>query len=168
MKVSWLRIPRRLKALRQLRSVRQWWLFGRVVVFAALVPALFRLKLATVTRLLERRINRRVKVSDSIEIETIIQSVELVMAIASPLVRPNCLTRSITLYHFLRPTGLKLSVCFGATLKNGNLEPVPGHCWLVKDGVPFLERNDPSGRFVPIYELPNSFRTSANTAAGSC
>ena len=168
MKISWLRIPGRLKALKQLRTPGDCWLLARALVIAALVPVLFRFRLSTISRWLERRTRHVSRVSDAAGIESIIRCVELAMILGRPLVRPKCLTRTITLYYFLRPTGLNLSVCFGATLKNGQLEPVPGHCWLLKDGLPFLEADDPAGRFIPIYTLPNPLCRNVSAAPASC
>ncbi len=132
MNILWLRIRTRLQALSQLRTIGQWRLFVRIFLVAALVPVLFRCKLSTVSRWLERPIRGSAAAKDSVD--SIVRLVELALRIGRPLLRPKCLTRCITMYYFLRPTGLNLAVCFGAALRNGQLEPVPGHCWLLKDG----------------------------------
>ena len=56
MKTWRAKLSSRLALLRLLRSPGQRWLFLRVVIFAAAVPLLFRLKLSALSRVLERRI----------------------------------------------------------------------------------------------------------------
>ena len=155
MRSWWRRVFRRFAILSRLHGPDQWWLFMRVFAFASAVPLLFNLKLRTVSRLLERRIrSTRKRSGDSIKSEQIIRCVGIAMAIGQPLVRPRCLVRAVTLYYFLRRAGMDLTLCFGAAMKQGRLVEAAGHCWLTKDGQPFLEERDPHANFVPIYRLP--------------
>ena len=143
--------------LRQLRSPSQWWLFLRVVVFATAVPLLFRLKISALSRVLERRIgSARTPKAGPASTDRIIQCVEIARSVGRPVVCPKCLTRAVTLYYFLRRAGMDLTLCFGAARKEGRLVEVAGHCWLMKNGEPFLEAHDPRTNFVPIYWLPDS------------
>ena len=142
--------------LSRLRTPSQWWLFLRVLTFATAVPLLFNLRLSVLSRVLERRIrSARRRRLDSINSNQIIRCVEIVRAVGWPLVRPQCLIRAVTLYYFLRCAGMDLNLCFGAARKEGRLVEAAGHCWLVKDGEPFLEERDPRASFLPIYCLPN-------------
>ena len=144
--------------LSRLRTPSQWWLFLRVLTFATAVPLFFNLRLSWLSRVLERRIrSARRSGHDSINSDQIIRCVEIVRAVGRPLVRPQCLIRAVTLYYFLRRAGMDLSLCFGAARKEGRLVESAGHCWLVKDGEPFLEERDPRLSFLPIYWLPNSW-----------
>jgi len=144
--------------LSRLRSPDQWWLFLRVLTFATAVPLLFNLRLSVLSRMLERRIrSARQREHDSINSNQIIHCVEIVRAVGQPLVRPQCLIRAVTLYYFLRCVGMDLRLCFGAAWKEGQLVEAAGHCWLLKDGEPFLEERDPRLSFLPIYCLPNSW-----------
>jgi hypothetical protein len=128
-----------------------------VVVFATAVPLLFRLKISALNRVLERRIrSAQTPNADPARIDLIIQCVEIARAVGRPLVCPKCLTHAVTLYYFLRRAGMDLTLCFGAARKEGRLVEAAGHCWLVKNGEPFLEAHDPRTNFVPIYWLPNS------------
>jgi hypothetical protein len=128
------------------------WLFLRVAAFAAAVPVLMRLKLAVLNRLLERRIASAAAArGDAARPEAVIRCVESAMTVGAPLIRPGCLTRGLTLYYFLRRAGLDVVLCFAAGWSNGRFS---GHCWLMKDGAPFLEDGDPRLRFVPICSLP--------------
>ena len=157
MKTWRAKMCRRLALLRQLRSPSQQWLFLRVVVFATAVPLLFRLKISALSRVLERRIrSARTPNTDPAGTDLIIQCVETARAVGSPVVCPKCLTRAVTLYYFLRRAGMDLTLCFGAARKEGRLVEAAGHCWLVRNGEPFLEAHDPRTNFVPIYWLPNS------------
>ena len=142
-------------ALRQLHSDGLGWLFLRVVSFAAVVPFLMRLRLPLMNRLLERRIASAVAAGgDSDQPEEIVRCVESALALGSPFVRSGCLTRGLTLYYFLRRTGLAVTLCFGARSKDGQLREAPGHCWVEKEGEPFLERGNPYEYSVPILSLP--------------
>ncbi len=157
MSISWASVRRRLAVVRELHSLGQWWLFVRVFLFAAAVPFLFNLKFGVITRWLARRTRRSSKSAvDLAKVEPIIRCVELARAIGGPLVCPRCLTRGVTLYFFLRRAGLPVSLCFGDAMKKGAVVQMVGHCWLVKDGEPFLEKSDPRPHFRFVYSLPES------------
>jgi len=157
MKTWRAKMCRRLALLRQLRSPGQRWLFLRVVVFAIAVPLLFRLKISALSRVLERLIRcARTPNTDPARADQIIQCVEIARAVGGPVVCPTCLIRAVTLFYFLRRAGMELTLCFGAARKEGRLVEAAGHCWLVRNGEPFLEAHDPRTNFVPIYWLPES------------
>lgn len=142
-------------ALRQLRSLGQGWYPVRVACFAAAVPILMRLKLPVLQRLLERRIASAAgSEGGSRGPGGILRCVESALALGTPLVRPGCLTRGLTLYYFLRRAGVDVTLRFGARWRNGEFTEEAGHCWLEKDGEPFLESGDPYQYSVPIYSLP--------------
>jgi hypothetical protein len=127
------------------------------VVFVTAVPLLFRLKISTLSGVLERLIrSARTPNTDPSGTDQIIQCVEIARAVGGSVVCPTCLTRAVTLYYFLRRAGMDLTLCFGAARKEGRLVEAAGHCWLVRNGEPFLEAHDPRTNFVPIYWLPDS------------
>jgi hypothetical protein len=72
-----------------------------------------------------------------------------------PLVRPGCLTRGVTRYYFFRRDGMDVSLCFGMSQVK---EEFVGHCWLVKDGVPFMETRDPRPLYVEMYRISGTAR----------
>jgi hypothetical protein len=122
-----------------------------------MVPLLFCLRLSVLNRWLARRAAVRAGAEpDPGAGARIIRCVELATAVGQPLVRARCLTRCATLFYFLRRAGWDLTLCFGAACVNGKLAEAPGHCWLVKDGKPFLEDKDPCLNYVPIYSMPEA------------
>lgn len=130
-------------------KARDRLLYLNIFLFAALVPALLRLKLPKLAPLLEpRTIPHAVDVDRT---QKIVRYVDTVLKIRSALIRPGCLTRGLTLYYFLRRAGLDVNLHFGMGKVTDELA---GHCWLVKDGEPFLEVKDPRPYFTAIYCLP--------------
>lgn len=129
------------------RFISDVFLFFQVLFFAAAVPFLLRLKLARVETLLQPRIPRS---TGQDRMEQITQYVEIAIRKGRPLVRPGCLTRGLTRYYFFRREGLDVSLCFGM----GQVEEeFVGHCWLLKDGVPFLETRDPRPLYAEMYRM---------------
>jgi hypothetical protein len=120
--------------------------YTEIWLFAAIVPLLVRLPLPTLARWL--RPKRRASLVNLERVQGIIQAVDEVFARSSSLVRRGCLTRGITLYFFLCRAGLDIELHFGAGEVKGSFE---GHCWLEKDGEPFLEATDPRPYFSSIY-----------------
>ena len=144
----WSQAARRLARLRQVRGDGDLWLFWRIFFFAAAVPALLRLRLPTLEVLLEPKKTQQPGDRGTPRAEKIIDYVDAAVRVGHPLVRRSCLTRGLTAYHFLRQTGLDVSLAFGIGRIEGALT---GHCWLVKDGEPYLEARDPRSRFMTVY-----------------
>ena len=137
------------------RSISDVFLFFQVLLFAAAVPFLLRLKLSRLQTLLEPRISSP---ADKERIEQIIEYVEMAIRAGRPLVRPGCLTRGVTRYYFFRRNGQDVSLCFGM----GQVEEkFVGHCWLVKDGAPFLETRDPRPLYAEMYRISATSHRSA-------
>jgi hypothetical protein len=136
------------------RSIPDVFLFFQVVLFAAAVPFLLRLKLSRVETLLEPRAPSS---SGGDRVEQITEYVEKAIRAGHPLVRPGCLTRGVTRYYFFRRDGLDVSLCFGMGQINGEFV---GHCWLVRDGVPFMETRDPRPLYTEMYRISGTARRS--------
>ena len=134
------------------RSFPDVFLFFQVLFFAAAVPFLLRLKLSRVETLLEPRApspaNRE-------RVEQIAEYVEMAIREGSPVVRPGCLTRGLTRYYFFRRDGMDVSLSFGMGRVKGEFV---GHCWLVKDGMPFMETQDPRPLYAEMYRISGSAR----------
>jgi hypothetical protein len=132
------------------RFISDVFLFFQVMCFAAVVPFLLRLKIWRLQALLEPRAARP---ADRDRSEQITEYVEKAIREGRPLVRPGCLTRGVTRYYFFRRDGVDVSLCFGMGEIDGEFA---GHCWLVKDGVPFLETRDPRPLYSEMYRLTGS------------
>lgn len=142
-----------------MNSVSKVFLFARVFLFAASVPILMRLKLATVASVLEP--NRGPNAVDPNLVTRILAYVETVIRRGNPLVRPGCLTRGLTRYYFLRRAGLDVSLHFGIG-RNGKQGEFVGHCWLVREGEPYFEREDPRPLYAEMHQISrkNSRKTT--------
>ena len=69
----------------------------------------------------------------------------------APVVRSGCLTRGVTLYWLLRRAGVPVELCFGVGRPG---EELAGHCWLTRDGRPYLEPADAPAYFDALYRIP--------------
>ena len=65
--------------------------------------------------------------------------------------RPNCLRRSLVLYHCLRLHGVPAVIHFGAKRQDGVLA---GHCWLTLNGSLYHERPEMVSQFAHMFSLP--------------
>lgn len=143
-----LRVRDRLGALAQLHGARELALFAYVTAFGGAVPLLLRLPLPRMSALITRAPRRPRR--EPLPVARIERLVALAPRFAHPLVRTGCLTRGITLYWFLRRAGHDVELRFG-------VDPTgigDGHCWLTRDGEPYLEREDPRARVVETYRVP--------------
>lgn len=120
----------------------------RVFLFAAAVPLLMRLKLTRLQPLLEPK--KTGQTADPARVQAIIDYVNAIVALGPPLAPRKCLTRGLTLYYFLRRNGLDVALDFGMGHVQGEFL---GHCWLVKDGEPFLENPDPRPLYAAMYRI---------------
>jgi hypothetical protein len=65
---------------------------------------------------------------------------------------PNpCLLRSLLLFRYLRMTGQDTKIVCG--VKN-EMEKLKGHAWLIVEGRPFPDANDPSGEYQITFIYP--------------
>jgi Transglutaminase-like superfamily len=120
----------------------------RILVVAAAVPLLMRLRLPRLARVLEPR---RAPPAPVARADEIAGQVEAVLGRGGRLVRSSCLTRGVTRYWFLRRAGVDVALCFGMGRPGGD-DPA-GHCWIVRDGEPYLESVDPRPIFVETYRV---------------
>lgn len=130
-------------------SPREPLLFIRIFAFALAVPVLMRFNIRRLGRWLEPRPFPPLR--DAGEIQQIIDYIDRALQVGSPVVRGSCLTRGVTLYYFLRRTGLDVSLCFGMGRRDQRFS---GHCWLLREGKPFLEKQDPEPLFKTFYCWP--------------
>lgn len=149
----WRHLTERADALPELHSPGEVWLFLRILAFSAAVPLLMRMPILKLGRWLEPK--ALVPEADPQEVARIIDYADRAIRVGRPLVRSSCLTRGLTLYTFLRRAGLDVRLCFGAGRTD---QPFTAHCWLVKDGRPFLEKAEPESQFTPMFSLPEQAR----------
>jgi hypothetical protein len=64
---------------------------------------------------------------------------------------PNCLRRSLVLYHCLRAHGIPAVIHFGVKRDGDTLA---GHCWLTIDGALYGDRSDMVSQFAQMFALP--------------
>jgi hypothetical protein len=143
-------LVRRVRALRELRGPRELLLLAQMTAFAAAVPALLRLPLPRLAAFVTRK--PRARRAPAEEVERLERLIALAPRIAHPLVRGGCLTRGLTLFWFLRRSGLDVELRFGLDVERG--DAADGHCWIALDDEPFLEPRDPRARFFELYRLP--------------
>ena len=150
MRAYWSKLLHRAALLREL-----WWppsafLFARLLLFIAVSPILLRVNLPRLLAFLEPRALSTDP--DPVKVDRIIRYTDALLVGRGPLPRRSCLRRAVTLYYFLRREGMQLGICFGVSPSG---EDLAGHCWLVRDGEPFLEEGDPLSTFIPMYSFPH-------------
>lgn len=143
------RLTERARLLRQPGFPCDPWLFIRVLSFALATRLLVRLNPELLRRLLAGE--SRTMVDDTGVIKRIVDHVDLAIRLGRPLVPTGCMTRGLTLYHFLAASGVNLRLRFGLGLLDGRFD---GHCWLEMNGAPILEDADPRRRFKVMFSIP--------------
>jgi hypothetical protein len=146
-----MRGAERVRALRRLHGAREALLLAGVLVAAPLVPALMRLPLPKVDRILKRV--RGARAPEQLSDERVAAVVDAAQQFAHPVVRRGCLTRGVSLFVLLRERAghEDLRLCFGI---GGPADDFYGHCWLEHHGEPHLEKEDPRERFPAQFALP--------------
>jgi hypothetical protein len=157
MKTWLLRIDWRLAVVRPLWVSGDAWLAVRIFSFAVVAPAFARLSLSRLERIVEPRRNEGA--ADPAHIQHLGEVVDAVLRVGRPFVRKGCLVRGLTLYHFLRQAGADVRLQFGLGRAGAEGDTFgdgyDGHCWLVKDGEPFLEARDPRPFYLEMYRFPS-------------
>ena len=135
----------------------------RIAGFAALVPWLVRRPLRQLEAQLEGWIgpSREPQEPKAHEAERIIRLTGWFCRAVRPLLSHPCQVRGLTLYYFLRRVGVDVSLVFGISPRSSE---AIGHCWLVKDGKPYLESVDPREHFISMYAF-NARRASTSVQA---
>jgi hypothetical protein len=126
------------------------WLPLQVITVAACVPLLMRLPLRRVGRVIEPRRPPEVPAEPE-QVEQLVRLMATILWSGRPLIQRGCLTRGITHYYFLRRAGVPLELCFGMGKPFGS---TAGHCWLIRNGEPYLEPVDPRTRYTEVCRIP--------------
>jgi hypothetical protein len=146
----------------KIRSISDAVLFLRIFAFAAAIRFLLRLKLSSVARALEPGTDPSAVNVD--RVRKIPAYVETAIRRGKPFVRPGCLTRGLTRYYFLRRSGIDVALCFGMGRRD---KEFMGHCWLEKDGEPFLEMEDPRPRYAEMYRISRASGLTSTRAGAN-
>jgi Transglutaminase-like superfamily len=132
------------------RTISDYILFLRIFLFAAVVPLLMRLRITKLADVLEP--GSEPQVTEPEQARKISDYTQRAISMGKPLVRPGCLTLGLTRYYFLRRAGLDVELLFGmGRVREGN--GLEGHCWLVRDGEPYLENVDPRSLYVEMWRI---------------
>ena len=148
MKNCYAKITKRLASLPRFQGPCDVLLFSRIALFAATVPQL-HLPPPRLLALLRPRTAQ--PIADPEVVQQIALYVDAAIQAGSPLIEHRCYIRGLTLYYFLNRAGLAVELCFGVGSEDAGH---PRHCWLVRDGKPFLEAQDPQAFYTPIYYFP--------------
>jgi Transglutaminase-like superfamily len=128
---------------------------SRVVVFAISVPLLGRLGFHRLKRILGSTLETPLDGGDA---ERLTARLDRALMLGWPVVKRTCLVRGVTRCYFLRRAGFDVQLTFGIAARDGR---PTGHCWLVKDGQPFLEPSDPRSKFTALHTIPCDDRRAA-------
>ena len=122
---------------------------------------MFRLQLDQLERLLEPR--KTYPSAESADVAPVFAYVDAAVLVGRPVIRSGCLTKGVTRYYVLRRAGIDVALCFGLGQLGALADPngsVHGHCWLVKEGMPFLEARDPRTLYSETFRLPRTLARS--------
>lgn len=114
---------------------------------------ILRIKLTRLLLLKEARIEARSagREPSAETVARIIRYTHYLLAGVFPFPKNTCLTRAVTLYHFLSKEGLDLVVRIGAAKKDSE---IIAHSWLELGGKPYLEREDPLDSLLLLHAYP--------------
>lgn len=141
-------VRRRLRLFHQARKQGHARLFLRAFVFGIALRAWVRLPITQ----WHQRFCRPLQgpPPGAPELDRLVHSIEAALIAGRPAIQSGCLIRGLTLHHFLRNAGVDVDLCFGMGRQGDDLA---GHCWLVRDGIPFLEKHDPRQRYSVVFTL---------------
>jgi hypothetical protein len=110
------------------------------------------------TTLLEPRSPRRG--SDEAAATAAVAAVEATLARRLPLLPTGCFARGLSLYYFLRRAGIDVGLTFGLATAG---DETAGHCWLVREGRPYLEKVDPTELYTAVWTIRSPTHRAAAT-----
>lgn len=158
------------KARENFASFDEIQLFIRIFLFSSILPLL--LKLLSVNSLMNlitpKKIRHYNEISTEDLKEKLVHYTDYILALNILMYKQKCLKRSIVLYHFLRKSGLNVSICFGVKFNRDgshttSKERLDGHAWLEYNGEIYLEKDkEMTGTYKITYRYPDENRESAH------
>jgi hypothetical protein len=123
----------------------------RVLLFAALVPLLLRVrKLPDLPAWVEPRGKALPTPAEPEAVGALVRRIDSLLVAGRPVVRTGCMIRGLTLYRFLRRAGADVSLRFGVGKIRGEFA---AHCWIVYRGEPLEEPHDPRPLFTETWRI---------------
>lgn len=165
-----------VRALRKINanfaSLYDLWLFIRILFVLTCLPILMRfLSVPKLLQLLSpTRATQQERGFDSVICDKVTKYTDFILRRSIWIYRPNCLRRSLVLYHFLRQYGVDVQICFGVrfvrSTRTNSLHPsLEGHAWLLYRGQPIQERDQEAlARYTVTYQYPNRANCHASRA----
>ena len=145
------------KIRRNFSNIYEFIFFFNIFFYALIISFLVRvIKIQTILTNLTPRKNSFWKGKTSPE--RLSKYVDSILGLRLFGLKPNCLNRSVILYHFLYKLGVAVKINFGVRKTDNDIE---GHGWLTLDGKPYLEESNAYKTFFLIYSYPGvgqSFR----------
>jgi Transglutaminase-like superfamily len=153
-------VARRLALIPKWNTIGDLMLFFAIFLFSAMVPLLMRVNIRRVGRWLEPR--KPGPAPDPERVRQIVAYLDAAIGLGQPLIRPGCLTLGIARYFFLRRAGLDVSLLFGTGKPD---DAFAAHCWLMRDGRPYLEKTPPEPMFQAIFRFPENIGNQRRAAS---
>ena len=127
--------------------IQDLWIFVHILFLITILPLLLRFM--SLSRLLAFLTSNDVNVCRNSDMEKvqdrIVKYTDYILSRNFWIYRHSCLKRSLVLYHFLRKSGINVSIRVGVryvgTLPYGEDKKLEGHAWLVCGDEYYLENN---------------------------
>lgn len=142
------------KIRRNFSNIYELIFFVYILLFALAISSL--VKMVKIQTILTRLSTRKSSLWKGIVTpKRLSQYVDSILALQTFGLKPNCLNRSVILYHFLHKLGVEVKINFGVRKSDNNIE---GHGWLTRSGKPYMEESDSYKTFSLIYSYPASLQ----------
>ena len=141
---------RRYKLLRMLKVPADAWTALRVAAVALVVSFVLRLGFDRWLLDFVDRTTAKSAHPDSAKVQRIVRVTDVVLQTGKPLLRSECLTRSLVLSYLLKREGFAVAIEFGVSNEQQSFE---SHCWLIHEDDPVFEDGNPRTAFNVIHRI---------------
>jgi hypothetical protein len=149
MRSWWSPLARRFGVVREVHRRGETRLFVQSFAVALATPLLMLLPLPRLDALLDWSVQDAAPGEDT-DPDAIANTVLQMLEAGRPILRPGCITRGVTLYYCLRRAGVDVELSFGMGRVDSG-DGFDGHCWLMLNGAPYLEKRDPTKHYATMY-----------------